>query len=114
MSRAARMTTRRRRRPSPRHARRHPPPPPPPPPAPVLAADAAVLGVLRWIWVEERMDRPRTGAPVRVPIFLAQGECREPEELSVMRWPDGPAVAVQTDDVRRGPDGGVARLHLWF
>ncbi len=70
--------------------------------------------VLRWVWVEERMAAARAGAPVRVPVFLGAGECRDPAELTLVRWPAGPPAPVQADDVRRGPDGGVARLHLWF
>src|SRR4051812_19650041 len=63
----------------------------------------AEAGVLRWIWVEERMARARTGAPVRVPVFLAEGECQGPDELAVVRWPSREPVPVQYDDVRPGP-----------
>ncbi len=70
--------------------------------------------VLRWIWVEERMNVARREAPVRVPVFLAAGECRNPDELAIVRWPSREEVVTQADDIRRGTDGGLARLHLWF
>jgi hypothetical protein len=70
-------------------------------------------GVLRWVWVEERMQISRRGAAVRVPIFLLEGECQDPAELALVKWPSRETILVQADDVRRGPDGGVARLHLW-
>lgn len=76
--------------------------------------EAGEPGVLRWIWVEERLNRPRSHAPVRIPLFLSQGECREPGDLKVVRWPSREEVPLQYDDVRRGPDGGVARLHVWL
>ena len=49
-----------------------------------------------------------------MPVFLAKGECENPDELVLMRWPSREIVPTQADDVRRGADGGVARLHLWF
>jgi hypothetical protein len=84
---------------------------------PVASADNAhddAAGVVRWVWVEERMNVARRQAPVRVPVFLAVGECRNVDELQLVRWPSGEAVAMQADDIRRGSDGGIARLHLWF
>ena len=77
-------------------------------------ASTETKDVLRWIWVEERMNVARHDAPVRVPLFLAAGEFRNPDELAIVRWPSGEAVETQADDIRRGPDEGLARLHLWF
>jgi hypothetical protein len=71
-------------------------------------------GFLRWVWIEERMNVARHNAPVRVPVFLAAGECQKPEQLVLIRWPSREIVVTQADDVRLGADGGVARLHLWF
>lgn len=70
--------------------------------------------VVRWVWVQERMQVDRRGAAVRAPIFFSAGECRDPGELALVRWPSRERVPVQVDDVRRDADGGVARLHLWF
>ena len=82
-------------------------------PPPVTADAATPPDVLRWIWVEERMNVARRAAPMRVPIFLAAGECHDPAELALVRWPSKENIPCQWDDVRRGADGGVARLHLW-
>jgi len=60
------------------------------------------------------MNVARHAAPVRVPVFLAAGECRDPGELMIVRWPSREMVDVQVDDIRRGPDGGLARAHWWF
>lgn len=79
---------------------------------PPLADDTS--GVMRWVWVQERMQVARRDAAVRVPVFFAAGECKDPHELVLVRWPSRQPVAVQVDDVRHGADGGVARLHLWF
>ena len=78
------------------------------------AAEPGPEGLLRWVWVEERASVARHGSPVRVPVFLAAGECRDADELVLLEWPSGRPVAFQADDVRAGPDGGLARLHLWF
>lgn len=71
---------------------------------------------LRLLSVEERVGVAREKALVRVPVFFCAGECRDPDELAVVpeEAPGGPPLAVQLDDVRRGPDGGVSRLHVWF
>src|SRR4051812_33533300 len=84
------------------------------PPVESAPAGADTKDVLRWIWVEERMNVARHDAPVRVPVFFAAGECHGPDELAIVRWPSREAVEIQADDIRRGPDGGLARLHLWF
>jgi len=84
----------------------------PPVDASLTSADAK--DVLRWIVVEERMNVARHDAPVRVPVFLAAGECRNPGELAIVRWPSREVVETQADDIRRGSDGGLARMHLWF
>lgn len=77
-------------------------------------ATAPTDEVMRWVWVQERMQIGRKGAAVRVPVFFSAGECHDPGEVALVRWPSRESVPVQWDDVRRGPDGGVARLHLWF
>lgn len=84
------------------------------PPVVAKSPDTGINDVLRWVWVEERMNVNRHDAPVRVPIFLAAGECRDPAELELVRWPSREVLATQADDVRRGNEGGIARLHLWF
>jgi len=68
---------------------------------------------MRIVAVEERVGVERRGALVRVPVFFAEGECREVNELAIVDA-GGETRAVQADDVRRGPDGGVSRAHLWF
>mgnify|MGYP001342045005 CR=1 FL=1 len=72
--------------------------------------------ILRIINVEERAGVKRVGDLVRVPVFFASGECREIEQLAIVAQVDGAEkpVPFQADDIRRGPDGGVARAHLWF
>lgn len=77
-------------------------------------SDPGTSDVMRWIWVEERMNLARHDAPVRAPVFLAAGECRDAAELELVRWPSHEIVPTQADDIRRGKDGGIARLHLWF
>jgi hypothetical protein len=76
--------------------------------------DPDTADVVRWIWVEERMNVARQDAPVRAPVFLAAGECRDPDDLILVRWPSREVIPTQADDVRRGKDGDIARLHLWF
>ncbi|QYM80335.1 hypothetical protein K0B96_06905 [Horticoccus luteus] len=76
------------------------------------AGDRATLRVLT---VEERAGAARENALVRVPLFFAEGECREPGDVVIVDAAQpGRALTVQADDVRRGPDGGVSRMHLWF
>jgi hypothetical protein len=77
-------------------------------------AKADEAEVVRWIWVEERMNVARRDAPVRAPVFFAAGECRDPADLELVRWPSREVVPTQLDDVRHGKDGGVARFHMWF
>ncbi len=83
---------------------------------PVLSktADPGTADVMRWVWVEERMNLTRHDAPVRAPVFLAAGECRDASELELVRWPSREVIPIQADDIRRGKDGGIARLHVWF
>jgi hypothetical protein len=72
---------------------------------------------LRTLSVEERVGVPRTRALVRVPLFFAPGECPSLDDLVIESTDAGGAHAAilwQADDVRRGPDGGIARAHLWF
>jgi len=84
-----------------------------PPPAAAIM-EPPLPGMLRWISVQERAGADRTAAPVRVPVFFSAGECRSPDELRLVPWPEGAPVPFQADDIRRGADGGVARLHLWI
>ncbi len=72
--------------------------------------------ILRIINVEERAGVERRGELVRVPLFFSAGECAKIEELAILpgREGEGEAIAFQADDIRRGPDGGIARVHLWF
>jgi len=81
---------------------------------PSIAHSGAPPDVLRWVWVQERMNVARPAAPVRVPVFFAGGECARMEEIALVKWPSREAIPFQADEVRRGADGGVARLHLWF
>lgn len=76
------------------------------------AADSAE--VLRWVIVEERTGAARSAAPVRAPVFLHEGEVAGPEALALVAWPSREPLSWQADDVRRGDDGGLARLHVWF
>ncbi len=72
--------------------------------------------ILRIINVEERAGVARSGDLVRVPVFFAAGECRRIEDLTVVGDGDeaGTPIPFQADDIRRGPDGGIARVHLWL
>ncbi|HTO04153.1 MAG TPA: hypothetical protein VL069_10655, partial [Opitutus sp.] len=45
------------------------------------------------------------------------GECRSLEDLAIVAelpGDDKQEIPWQADDLRRGPDGGVSRVHLWF
>lgn len=82
-----------------------------------LAPDASYgANVLRTISVEERAGVARHQELVRVPIFFHAGECDDVKNLEVIT--DALAatqpIPVQADDIRRGPDGGISRVHLWF
>jgi hypothetical protein len=80
-------------------------------------APAGAAPELRTLSVEERVGVPRARALVRVPLFFAPGECRSLDDLMIERADTGDthdAIVWQADDVRRGPDGGIARAHLWF
>ena len=85
---------------------------------PLAPAGAAGAGVLRWLSVEERAGQPRRGALVRAPVFFAAGECPDLRDLAVVPadggGPAAMSVSWQADDIRRGPDGGISRVHLWF
>lgn len=73
--------------------------------------------MLRTLSVEERAGVARRGDLVRTPIFFAPGECRSLEDLAIVpndSSADRPTIPFQADDVRRGPDGGISRAHLWF
>jgi len=72
--------------------------------------------ILRIINVEERAGVERRGEWVRVPLFFSAGECAKIEELAIVAEADGGANAIpfQADDIRRAPDGGLAKVHLWF
>lgn len=72
--------------------------------------------IRRTLSVEERAGVRREGELVRVPVFFAPNECYSLDELVIV--PAGgtrtsPPV-IQADDVRRAPDGGISRAHLWF
>jgi len=80
-----------------------------------LVASAAESDTLRVFSVEERTGIPRKGELVRAPVFFAEGECRSLAELAVVADDaPGTSVEVQFDDIRRGPDGGISRVHVWF
>ena len=72
--------------------------------------------VLRVLHVEERAGEKRTGDLVRAPIFFAPGECPSLETLSLVPVdaPNTSPLVFQADDIRRGPDGGISAVHLWF
>ncbi|HEX2100092.1 MAG TPA: hypothetical protein VHF69_05495 [Candidatus Synoicihabitans sp.] len=80
---------------------------------PVPDANAAPSPALRLLTVIERTGQARVRELVRVPLFFAAGEVKEPGELVVLDAA-GEALEVQTEDIRRGPDGGLARCTLWF
>jgi len=85
------------------------------PPAPYQAAvmrEAQGSG-LRRLAVEERIGVARRAELVRVPLFFAAGECPEPSAVGIVDE-TGRAQVTQADDIRRGPDGGVSRMELWF
>jgi hypothetical protein len=71
--------------------------------------------VLRTFQVEERAGVSRRGDLVRVPLFFSEGECRDVQELAIVDA-DAPTqlIPLQADDIRRGPNGGISRVHLWF
>ncbi len=84
---------------------------------PIPGAVPTAGRVLRTISVEERANVARDGDLVRVPLFFAENECAALEDLAIVpasSGPGGAGVPWQADDVRRGPDGGIARAHLWF
>lgn len=83
-------------------------------PPSVPSVEPPLPGLLRWISVQERAGADRAAAPVRVPVFFSAGECADPDELRLVVWPGREPVPFQADDIRRGPDGGVARVHLWM
>ncbi|HWA86661.1 MAG TPA: hypothetical protein VG710_10590 [Opitutus sp.] len=89
----------------------------PPCPYEEVIARAPAGAPLRSISVEERVGVARHDELVRVPLFFAQGECPVLDDLVIL--PAGTAgehtpVPWQADDIRRGPDGGISRVHLWF
>ena len=72
-------------------------------------------GPLRVLHVEERSGVARAGDLVRVPVFFAEGECPSLETLAIVRDDQSNEEMLwQADDIRRGPDGGVSRVHLYF
>jgi hypothetical protein len=74
--------------------------------------------ILRVLHVEERAGVSRTQDLVRVPLFFAEGECPSLDNIAIL--PEASEMSHladipwQADDIRRGPDGGIARVHLWF
>ena len=85
------------------------------PPAPYQAGvlREAESSVLRHLAVEERIGVARRAELVRVPLFFAAGECPEPSAVGIVDE-TGRVQVTQADDIRRGPDGGVSRMELWF
>lgn len=83
---------------------------------PLAAGERTENRILRIINVEERTGVERRGELVRVPLFFAAGECAGIDELAIVADRDGATeeIPFQADDIRRAPDGGVARFHLWF
>jgi hypothetical protein len=91
------------------------------PPAPysprLSSANRPENGLLRTLQVAERAGVDREGELVRVPIFFHEGECPAVKNLVLTDESapgSGPSIPFQADDVRRGPDGGISRMHLWF
>ncbi len=79
--------------------------------------DSSPDGTLRTFQVDERAGIARKGDLVRVPIFFAEKECPTLENLAIVALDDtagGTEIPWQADDIRRGPDGGISRVHLWF
>ncbi len=84
--------------------------------APLEAAVEREDRILRIINVEERAGVERRGDLVRVPLFFGPGECAQIDQLAVVAVTAeaSEAIPFQADDIRRAPDGGIARFHLWF
>ena len=78
-----------------------------------IAPEPASADRLRTLVIEERTGVARRGELVRVPVFFSAGECHDPAELTIIDAHGSPRP-LQADDVRRAPDGGVSRVHLWF
>lgn len=78
-----------------------------------LAGDATEAPWLRRLTVEERVGEARESAVVRAPVFFAAGECADAGRLVVVDEA-GEEQRIQIDDIRPGPDGGVARCTVWF
>ncbi|HTO04069.1 MAG TPA: hypothetical protein VL069_10225, partial [Opitutus sp.] len=86
--------------------------------AAILAQQVSESGdVLRVLHVEERAGTDRREDLVRAPVFFGEGECRSLEDVAIVAESPGDdkqEISWQADDIRRGPDGGVSRAHLWF
>ena len=67
----------------------------------------------RHFQVEERLGLARNADLVRIPVFFGDGECRDLDALGIVRE-NGKPVSWQADDIRRAPDGGISRVHLWI
>ncbi|MBM4016795.1 MAG: hypothetical protein FJ288_00470 [Planctomycetes bacterium] len=72
---------------------------------------------LRILTVEERVGEARKNELVRVPLFLHDGECTDPNSFAIYDAADGKRlrpIPYQADDIRRDASGRVARMHLYF
>jgi len=71
--------------------------------------------MLRVLTVQERRGAARKNELVRVPLFFHEGECADPNALTIVSaGPDKTPIPYQADDIRRDESGKVARMHIYF